>query len=151
MEGERLRDWLYPSEGTAWYTRLRLFAQYFLVTTFFHVFPLPRRSGFRRSFAYAGECIDRGESVLVFPEGERAPRGQERMSSFKSGIGLLAKELNVHVVPVRLHGLYELKQRGQYFAPPGVVRVVFGQPVKFDRHVSPTEIAQELERRVAAL
>jgi long-chain acyl-CoA synthetase len=151
MEGEHLRNWLYPPAGTNWATRLRWLAQYVLVNTFFHVFPLPKRSGFRQSFAYAGKCIDRGDSVLVFPEGERAARGQEWMSPFKSGIGVLAKELNVTIVPVKLHGLYELKQRGQYFAPPGLVRVVFGEPVKFDARVNPIEIAHELERRVAAL
>lgn len=151
MEGERLREWLYPPEETVWFTRLRWLAQYVLVTTFFHVFPLPKRSGFRRSFAYAGECIDRGDSVLVFPEGERAARGQEELSPFKSGIGLLAKELNVQVVPVKLKGLYELKRRKQYFASPGMVRVVFGEPVRFDARSEPTEIARELERRIAAL
>ena len=147
MEGERLRDWRYPPEGTNLFMRLRLLAQYFLVNTFFHVFPLPKRSGFRRSFAYAGQCVDRGESVLVFPEGERAPRGQMRMGPFKSGVGLLAKELGVAVVPVKLCGLYELKLRRQYFATPGTVSVVFGEPVKFDPRVEPAEIVRELERR----
>jgi long-chain acyl-CoA synthetase len=151
MEGERLRDWRHPPEGTAWFMQLRLRAQYLLVNTFFHVFPLPRRSGFRRSFAYAGECADRGESVLVFPEGERAPRGQMGMSPFKGGVGLLVKELGVAVVPVKLRGLYELKLRGQYFAPPGVVSVVFDEPFKFDPHAEPAEITKELERRLTAL
>lgn len=151
MEGERLRGWLYPPAGTSLFVRLRWLAQYLLVVTFFHVFPLPKLSGFRRSFAYAGECVDRGESVLVFPEGERAPRGQMQMSSFKTGVGLLVKELNVRVVPVKLQGLYELKRRRQYFAAPGMVTVVFGAPVKFDPHAKPSEIVEELERRVAAL
>ncbi len=150
MEGERLRDWLHPL-GTSWFMRLRLLAQYVLVTTFFHVFLLPKQSGFRRSFAYAGECVDRGESVLVFPEGERAPRGQMQMSPFRAGIGLLAKELNVTVVPVKLHGLYELKQRQQYFASPGMVSVVFGEPVKFDARLKPAAIAEELERLLEAM
>ncbi len=151
MEGERLRDWVHPPAGTGWLLQLRLLVQYSLVTTFFQVFPLPKRSGFRRSFDYAGRCVDRGESVLVFPEGERAPRGQMHMSAFKTGIGLLARELNVIVVPVRLHGLYELKQRQKYFAPPGVVRVVFGEPIKFDARLKPAAIAEELERRISAL
>lgn len=151
MEGERLRDWLYPSAETSLFLRLRLLAQYFLVNTFFHIFPLPKRGGFRRSFAYAGECIDRGESVLVFPEGERAPRGQMTPDPFKSGTGLLAKELGVPVVPVKLQGLYELKLRRQYFAPPGMVRVIFGAPIKFDASDDPAEVARELERRVAEL
>ena len=37
-----------------------------------NLFPLPREAAFLKSFAYAGECIDRGYSVLVFPEGDRA-------------------------------------------------------------------------------
>jgi long-chain acyl-CoA synthetase len=151
MEGERLRYWLHPPAGTSWFMRLRLLAQYLLVTTFFNVFPLPKQSGFRRAFAYAGECVDRGESVLVFPEGERAPRGQMHMSPFRPGIGLLAKELDIPVVPVKLHGLYELKQRQQYFAPPGMVTVVFGEPVKFDTRLQPAAIAEELRHRLEAM
>jgi len=151
MEGERLRDWLHPSPATSALMRLRLLAQYILVRTFFHVFPLPRHSGFRRSFAYAGECADRGESVLVFPEGKRAPRGQMQMNDFKAGIGVLAKELNIPVVPVKLKGLYELKKRQQYFAGSGTVSVIFGEPVLFDPEMEATGIAAELQRRVQAL
>ncbi len=151
MEGERLRDWLYPPAGTSLFTRLRLFAQYALVTTFFHVFPLPKRSGFRRSFAYAGACVERGESVLIFPEGERAPRGQMQMSRFKTGAGVLAQELGVPIVPVKLRGLYELKRRKQYFASRGQVAVVFGKAIEFETGSEAAQIAAELERRVAQL
>ena len=148
MEGELLRLWLRPPAGTDLRTRLRYRAQYILVNLFFHVFPLPKKSGFRRSFIYAGECIDRGESVLVFPEGTRAPKGQMRMNHFKAGIGILAQSLNVPVVPVTLEGLYELKRRKQYFADPGMVRVIFNQPRTFNCDTTPTEIAQELEQTV---
>ncbi|HVF21590.1 MAG TPA: 1-acyl-sn-glycerol-3-phosphate acyltransferase, partial [Pyrinomonadaceae bacterium] len=148
MEGELLRMWLHPPAGTDLRTRLRWRAQYILVNLFFHVFPLPKKSGFRRSFTYAGECIDRGDSVLVFPEGTRAPRGQMHMGPFKAGIGILAQSLNVPVVPVRLEGLYELKRRKQYFADPGMVRVIFKEPVTFNSETTPAAIAQELERMV---
>ncbi|HEX8847739.1 MAG TPA: AMP-binding protein [Pyrinomonadaceae bacterium] len=151
MEGELLRDLRYPPEELNLLTRLRWRAQYVLINLFFHVFPLPKQSGFRQSFAYAGECVDRGESVLVFPEGTRAPLGQMHMSSFKTGIGLLARELNVSVVPLKLDGLYELKRRRQYFAAPGEVQVIIGEPVSLDLKMNPAEIALELERRVAAL
>lgn len=151
MEGELLRDWRRPPEGTGYFTRLRRLTQYTLVNLFFRVFPLPKQSGFRRSFAYAGECADRGESLLVFPEGMRAPAGQMGMSPFKTGAGVLVKELSVAVVPVKLAGLYELKRRKQYFATPGMVRVIFGEPVTFSAEMNPAEIAKDLERRVAAL
>lgn len=147
MEGELLRQWIHPPHETPLLTRLRWFAQYILVNLFFHVFPLPKQSGFRRSFAYAGECIDRGVSVLVFPEGTRAPRGQLHMGHFKAGIGVLAQSLNVPVVPVKLEGLYELKRDQQYFAKPNTVRVIFGPPITFPPDTDPATIAQELERR----
>ena len=34
------------------------------------------KSGFRESFAYAGEAVDRGYSVLVFPEGRHTTDGE---------------------------------------------------------------------------
>ena len=146
MEGERLREWLHPRGTPGVFMRLRSIAEYILVTTFFHVFPLPKKSGFRRSFAYAGESVERGFSVLVFPEGRRAPRGQMHLSQFKSGIGLLAAELGIPVVPVKLEGLYELKRRRQYFAPKGMVSVRFGEAVRLDRACEPAAIVEELER-----
>jgi long-chain acyl-CoA synthetase len=151
MEGERLREWLHPRATIGILMRMRLVVEYILVTTFFHVFPLPKKSGFRRSFAYAGESVERGFSVLVFPEGRRAPRGQMHMSPLKSGIGLLASELGIPVVPVKMEGLYELKRRRQYFASKGMVRVRFGEPVRFDRSCEPAKIVKELERRLGAL
>ena len=151
MDGELLRDWRHPPEGTNLFTRVLWRTQYVLIRLFFHVFPLPKRSGFRQSFVYAGECVDRGQSVLVFPEGMRAPQGQMQTSPFQTGIGLLAKGLDVPVVPVKLAGLYELKRRKKYFASSGEVRVIFGEPISFDLEMDPAEITRELERRVAAL
>jgi len=68
------------------------------------------------------------------------------MSRLKSGIGLLASELQVPVVPVKLEGLYELKRRRQYFAPKGMVAVKFGEPIRFERSCEPAAIVEELEQ-----
>ena len=81
-----------------------------------NLFPLPREAGFRRSFAYAGEAVDRGYSVLVFPEGRLTTTGE--MNPFRSGIGLLAENLGIPVLPMRIDGLFEIKQAGKKFAPP---------------------------------
>ena len=105
MEGEVLRGWRHPAAGAGWFHRLISLAQYFLVVLLFNVFPLPQKSGFRKSFAFAGETMDRGYSVLVFPEGARTPDGE--MKPFMEGIGLLARKLNVPIVPARIEGLYE--------------------------------------------
>ena len=149
MEGEILRDFRYPPKELRWLTRARLLVQYALIVTLFNVFPLPKKSGFRRSFAFAGESMDRGYSLLVFPEGTRAEDGQ--MNPFMAGTGLLVANLHAHVVPVRIDGLYELKRRRQYFARPGQVSVTFGEAVGFAYEETAARITKELERRVAAL
>ncbi|HEV2766053.1 MAG TPA: AMP-binding protein [Pyrinomonadaceae bacterium] len=150
QEGERLRRWRYGVEGETWFTRLRRIAQYYLVLLFYNTFPLPQKSGFRRSFAYAGAAADRGYNLLVFPEGTRAEQG--RLNPFMRGTGLLASQLGLPVVPVRIDGLYELKASGRRgFTRPYNVTVSFGEPLRFNPGEDPARITQELERRVAAL
>jgi long-chain acyl-CoA synthetase len=149
MEGEKLRNWRRPPPGTPMWRRLLGYVQYISVMSLFNVFPLPQKSGFRRSFAFTGEAMDRGMSVLVFPEGRRTPDGE--MKAFMEGIGILATSLGVPVVPVRLDGLYEMKVSRRYFARPGDVRVTIGEPVEFARDDDPATIARELHKRVASL
>ena len=150
MDGERLRGYLYPPEGTGVIKRVRWFFTYWLVVTFFNAFPLPRYSGFRQSFAFAGEAIDRGYNILIFPEGELTRDGS--MQKFKSGTGLLADGLEAPVVPVAIHGLYELRASGQRgYTKPGSVTVEFGRPIPFDHRGSADELTSEIESRVRAL
>jgi long-chain acyl-CoA synthetase len=147
MEGERLRWWRRPPAGTPWHSRLRWLVQYFLTVVIFNTFSLPKSSGFRRSFAYAGESVERGYGVLVFPEGTRIEH--VGLNPFKSGVGLLASGLGVPVVPVRIDGLAELKVSGRRgFAFPGTVTVNFGAPVTYSRDEDPATITADLERRV---
>jgi long-chain acyl-CoA synthetase len=149
MDGELLESWLHPPKAMPLLTRLRLFTMYVLAVSVFNVFPLPRKSGFRQSFVYAGEAVDRGYSLLVFPEGRRTDDGL--MHKFQSGIGILATKLDVDVVPVRIEGLYEMKTARRYFARSGEVSVTFGEPVRFEKERNAADIAAELERRVRSL
>ncbi|HYK22898.1 MAG TPA: 1-acyl-sn-glycerol-3-phosphate acyltransferase, partial [Pyrinomonadaceae bacterium] len=143
MQGEMLRDWRYPPASVGWFLKLKWKVEYLLGAALFNVFSLPRQSGFRQSFAYAGEAMDRGFSVLVFPEGAETTDGQLR--PFRQGIGLLTSELNVPVIPIVLRGLWELKQRRQFFVRPGTVSVTFGEPIKFSTDNTPAEITDALE------
>jgi long-chain acyl-CoA synthetase len=149
MDGERLRDYRYPPATTPWFSRMKLKLQYGLLVALFNVFPLPKRSGFRRSFSYAGQAMDRGWSILIFPEGQETKDGQ--MQPFMAGIGLLTAELNTPVIPIKLEGLFEVKQRRQFFVRPGTVTVTFGEPVEFSAGEAPAQITLELESRVALL
>jgi long-chain acyl-CoA synthetase len=123
--------------------------QWTLGVALLNLFPLPREAAFLKSFSYAGECIDRGYSVLVFPEGHHTTDGKLR--TFRAGIGLLATRLNVPVLPMRIDGLFEVKQAGKRFAPPGKIRVRIGVPIRFESTADPQWIARELQSRVAEL
>ena len=149
MDGELLETMRKPPDGTAFASRLLLRAQYVLIVALFNVFPLPRRAGFRKSFSFTGELIDRGWSVLIFPEGVRTRTG--RMSPFRAGIGLLATRLRVPVLPVRLDGLFERKVEESKWARPGQIKVTIGTPVSFAETQPAEEITRDLESRVAAL
>jgi long-chain acyl-CoA synthetase len=114
-----------------------------------NLFPLPREAGFRESFAYAGESVDRGYSVLVFPEGRHTTDG--KMLPFRAGIGLLANNLQIPIVPLRIDGLFEVKQAGRKFARPGQVKVKIGAPVRCEPGGDPERIARELRKMVEQL
>jgi long-chain acyl-CoA synthetase len=138
MAGEILREW-----------RSNVKVTYALGAALFNVFSLPRQSGFRQSFAYAGEAVDRGFSILIFPEGTETKDGE--LQPFKAGIGLLASELKIPVVPIMLRGLFEVKQRGQRFVKPGAVSITFGEPIEFSGEESASEIIKELESKLSSL
>ncbi len=123
--------------------------QWTLGIALLNLFPLPRQSGFRKSFAYAGEAVDRGYSVLVFPEGKHTIDG--KLLPFRTGVGLLANNLRIPVLPMRIDGLFEIKNAGKKFAPPGRIQVHIGKPVQFAPEANPEEIARALQRAVADL
>jgi len=149
MGGERLARMRRPSQRLSLFQRFLERLRYFLASSLFNVFPLPQESGFLKSFAFAGDLADRGWNILVFPEGRTTDDGH--MAPFRSGIGLLAKQLNIPVVPMRLAGLFDLKQQNRILARPGHVQVTIGRPIRFSPDQDPNEIAGELERRVAEL
>jgi long-chain acyl-CoA synthetase len=147
--GEALEALRSPSTDRNWFMRVYDRVRWILGVSLLNLFPLPREAGFRRSFAYAGEAVDRGYSILVFPEGRHTTDG--KLCPFRAGIGLLAENLGIPVLPMRIDGLFEYKKAGRKFAPPWKIAVRIGSPVKFAAGTSAAAIAAELQERVAAL
>ena len=149
MRGERLAEMRRPTSTKSLFERFMERLRYFLALSLFNVFPLPRQSGFLRSFRFAGNLVDRRWNLLVFPEGRTTEDG--KMAPFRSGIGLLAKQLGIPVVPVYLDGLFDLKQAERIITRPGHVRVTIGSPIRFSREEDSDTITRELARRVREL
>jgi long-chain acyl-CoA synthetase len=124
---------------------------YFLATGLFNVFPLPKFSGFRQSFRFAGESVDRGYSVLIFPEGEVNNSADGRMAPFQSGIGLLAENLALPVIPMRLDGVWQMKREHRRLAHVGEITVHIGAPITFPPNTRAEEIARQLQVLVSSL
>jgi long-chain acyl-CoA synthetase len=143
MLGERLWEMWRPPASMNLFARWWQQAGYYLVVALFNVFPLPQQSGVRESFAFAGESVDRGYSVVVFPEGRRTQDG--RPSPFRSGVGMLAQKLNIPVVPLRIDGLFEMKLSGRKIARRGELKVMIGKPLRFSPETPAEEITNQLE------
>jgi long-chain acyl-CoA synthetase len=151
MGGETLQNMRRPPHDWFFARRWAYQLGYCLVTGIFNVFPLPQHSGFRESFRFAGESTDRGYSVLVFPEGEVNNSETGEMAPFQSGIGLLAENLRIPIVPMRLDGVWQMKREHRRLAHFGEITVRIGVPVTFPPGTPPDEIAHNLESRVRSL
>jgi long-chain acyl-CoA synthetase len=148
MSGETLQNMRRPPGNWFFARRWAYQLGYWLATLLFNVFPLPQLSGFRESFRFAGESVDRGYSVLVFPEGEVNNTSTGDMAPFQTGIGLLVENLRIPIVPMRLDGVWQMKREHRRLAHIGEIVVHIGAPVTFAPGTSPDEIAGSLESLV---
>lgn len=148
MAGEMLEDYRHGRNQGSWALNLLAPAAYWLLTALFNVFPLPRGAGFRRSFQHAGEAMDHGYHVLVFPEGHRSAG---ELAEFRSGIGLLARETGAGVLPVAIAGLGELKRGERGWFRSGNIRIAIGEVITPDPELPPEALARRLQERVAEL
>ena len=149
MSGEMLEDlrhgrnrefrWLAPLGPAVW----------LLLSALFNAFPLPRQRGFQRSFAHAGEALDRGFHVIVFPEGRRSAEGA--LASFRPGIGLLVKQSSAAVLPMALRGLGDLKTGKRGWFRSGTLEVRVGQSIRFAATESEAAITARLHSEVEKL
>ncbi|MBU3911734.1 MAG: AMP-binding protein [Candidatus Omnitrophica bacterium] len=72
-----------------------------------------------------------GKALCIFPEGERSLDGKPK--EFKKGIGIIAKELNVPLVPVFIKGAFEAWPRIKRLPRLHPLKIRFGAPVYLDR------------------
>ncbi len=70
-----------------------------------------RKGGLRQALRQAGEVIEQGKTVLLFPEGTRSTNGA--IHEFKAVIGHLALAHGVDILPVYLAGTREALPKGR--------------------------------------
>ncbi len=120
-----------------------------LATSLFNAFPFSRTDSIRPTLEHCCWLLDRGWSVLIYPEGTRSETGQ--MAPFKSGLGLMAVELGVPVVPIHIRGTYEVLAKGQTIPRRRCIHVRVGKALYFSYKTPYAEATKALEEAVKVL
>ncbi len=77
---------------------------------FTNLIPMDRHGSLRESLRIAGEALNQGCNLLIFPEGTRSPTGE--LLEFKPTLGFLALTYKVDVLPIYLGGTFEALPKG---------------------------------------
>ncbi len=114
-----------------------------------NAFAFSRTTNIKQSLKDFGDIIDKGGNILIYPEGTRSLTGE--MNPFKSGIGLLAWNMDTKIIPVKMSGLFEVFPKGAKSIRKGNAKIIFGKPIKIDKLKSYNQITKELENEVKKL
>jgi 1-acyl-sn-glycerol-3-phosphate acyltransferase len=107
-------------------------------------FAFPRQG--RDGPTQAAKLLAQGWNVLLFPQGSRGSDATWR--PFRAGIGHLAAQSGVAILPVAVRGTRELWPRGQRLPRRGGLEVRLGKVWQPEPDLCPAAIVAELERRV---
>jgi 1-acyl-sn-glycerol-3-phosphate acyltransferase len=103
------------------------------------VFPVRRGFHDEEAFKTAHAILDRGDIVLMYPEGGRSRSGE--LGEAKAGLGRLALESGAPVVPTAIVGTQKARNWKRLSFPK--VTVLYGEPVRFDKIDNPTREQQQ--------
>jgi len=123
----------------------------FLASALANAFPMNREGAARRSLDLLGARLERGYSILVYPEGQLTIDGP--LQPFKSGTGMVAVLAGIPVVPMRLrvhrHSRIDMKAPGVPWR--GDLEILFGRPLRFAPDMDPVEATEQVRAAVEAL
>ena len=108
-------------------------------------FYFSRHEPYMPSLEYVGKMIDQGWSVVLAPEGRLSTNG--KLQPFKSGIGLLAVNLGVPIIPMKTFGLSgTVPLHAKWPKKHSRVTVRIGQPVSFPPDTSYDQATAKLQK-----
>ena len=92
-----------------------------------HVIPIDSASYLNRALQTSAYVLRHSRSICVFPEGGRSADG--KLLEFKKGVGILAVEMGVPVVPAYIAGAFEALPRTASWPRPAKISITFGAPL----------------------
>ncbi|MEZ5315093.1 MAG: lysophospholipid acyltransferase family protein [Chlamydiales bacterium] len=118
--------------------------------------PVKRGQGNSSAFKKALDLIQKGNKVVLFPEGKRANDGELQIGQL--GVGMLVYRTNCQVIPVYTagtYGIWNTKRRFPKFL--GKTACVFGKPLNFadlitlDKKEAQTKITERIMAKIGDL
>jgi len=100
-------DWVWKSP---FYGRIIRYADFY-----------PISEGIENSIGKLSEAVQRGYSIVVFPEGTRSP--DCNIGRFHRGAFYLAEKLNLDIIPVFLHGVGHVLPKNDFLLRKGQITV----------------------------
>ena len=124
------------SRDLAWVAKKEISDLFF----FGHIIKAPRmisidrenKAGIINLLKEAKDRLDKGRPIAMFPEGTRSDG--KSMLDFKPGAKMVANKYNLKVQPVVLFNTRNIVDSKKLLANPGVVKVVYLEPVRADKN-----------------
>lgn len=133
-------DYFFRSTGRLW-----------LLSKLMNIIPIERRPGPRSLSGCLAECrhflSKNGQVLILYPEGTRSSDGE--MQEFKGGVGWLANELRIPIVPTYVEGTHRILPKGRSVPRPYPVSVRFGEAFSWESVFSRANSAHEQRRAFA--
>jgi long-chain acyl-CoA synthetase len=97
---------------------------------FMHVIPIDPALQLINAMQACAYVLRNGKPLCIFPEGSRSIDGE--VKEFKKGVGILAKELNIPLVPVYIDGSFAAWPRPKPLPKPHKIQIICGKPYTID-------------------
>ena len=123
-----------------------------IVEFIFNAFPFPRKEheNIKVGLLNMGKILDKDFSVVMFPEGKISEDAM--LLPLKRGAGLVAVEMGVPVVPVKISGTEKIAKYGSWMPTKrSTVTIRFGKPLTFKKSESYIEVTEKLQKVLAEL
>ena len=133
------------SKDLAWVAKKEITDLFF----FGHIIKAPRmisidrenKAGIITLLKETKDRLDKGRPIAMFPEGTRSDG--KSMLSFKAGAKMVANKYGLKVQPIVLFNTRNIVDSKKLLANPGVVKIVYLEPVEADKNTSWYEETEE--------
>lgn len=101
------------------------------------------------------DYLKKDYKVVIFPEGERSRDG--KLKKLKHGVAWLALRCQCAIIPVYIHGTYEIWPRDRFFPRlSGKIDCIFGSPIVVDlesihKKDAQKDLTDRLEKAISGL